>query len=260
MKKIALSVVILAKNEEHNIEACIKTVIDWVDEIVVIDGFSVDKTVEISKRLGAIVYQRQMDMEGIQRNWGYAKAKNEWVLSLDCDERVTPELRDEIMATIPNTEFNAFDMPRKNFIGDYWVRYGGWYPSANLKVFQKSRFKFEETTVHPRVFVDGKTGHLKSDLLHYSYRNFAQFLSKQNGQTTQEAIKWMKGKPKSFGWALWRAVDRFFRLLIGKKGYKDGFVGLMVAIFASLYQIMSYAKYWEMKNKKNPGYVAQDGW
>ena len=116
MNKIPLSVVIITKNEERNMHDCLKSVADWADEIVIVDDESTDKTVEISKSYGAKIYHRKMDNEGIHRNWAYAQAKNEWVLSLDADEMVSPELRDEIVDTIPKTDFNAFDMPMRNYI------------------------------------------------------------------------------------------------------------------------------------------------
>ena len=111
----------------------------------------------------------------------------------------------------------------------------------------KSRFKYEEVAVHPRVFLDGDTGHLTKDIIHKGYPDFEHFLQSLNRQTTLEAQKWVETNRKMTpGVAIWRTVDRFFRSFIGKKGYKDGFIGFMIAFYASLYQIMSYAKYWEI--------------
>lgn len=248
MNKIPLSVVIITKNEERNMHDCLKSVADWADEIVIVDDESTDKTVEISKSYGAKIYHRKMDNEGIHRNWAYAQAKNEWVLSLDADEMVSPELRDEIVDTIPKTDFNAFDMPMRNYIGKYWVQHSGWYPAGKLRMFQKSRFKYEEVGVHPRVFLDGKTGHLTKDLVHKGYPDFEHFLQSLNRQTTLEAEKWIQtGRHMPLGTAIWRTVDRFFRSFIGKQGWRDGFIGFMIAFYASLYQVISYAKYWERK-------------
>jgi len=249
MAKVPLSVVIITKNEERNMHDCLKSVVDWVDEIVIVDDESTDKTVEIAKGYGAKIYHRKMDNEGIHRNWAYAQAKNEWVLSLDADEMISPELRDEIVATLPNTDVQAFDMPLRNYIGKYWVRYSGWYPAGKLRMFMKSRFKYEEVGVHPKVFLDGKTGHFTKDIVHKGYPDFEHFLQSLNRQTTLEAEKWIQtGRTMPLHVAVWRAVDRFFRSFIGKKGYKDGFVGFMIAYYASLYQVIAYAKYWERKN------------
>jgi len=252
MDKAPLSVVVIAKNEESNIDECFGSVYGWADEIVLVDDESTDRTVEIAKRYGATIYRRKMDNEGIHRNWAYAQAKNEWVLSLDADEKVTEELKEEISAALKGKEFHAFSIPLRNFIGSYWVRYGGWYPAGKLRLFMKSRFKYEEVGVHPRVFLDGETGHLTKDIVHKGYPDFEHFLASLNRQTTLEAQKWIDtGRKMSFGRALWRTIDRFFRSFVGKKGYKDGFIGFMIAFFASLYQVMSYAKYWQMKKESS---------
>jgi hypothetical protein len=153
---------------------------------------------------------------------------------------------------LPQTDSSIFSIPRRNYIGDYWVKYGGQYPSAQLRLFRRGSFKYEEVEVHPAVaFSSGKRSVLSQDIIHKSYKDFTHFLSKLNNQTTLEATKWFKSKKKfSFGKILWRALDRFPRAYIRKKGYKDGFIGFMFAFFASLYQMISYAKYWEMKRKE----------
>lgn len=248
MAKLPLSVVVLTKNEDKNIEECLQSVSSWVDEMIVVDDESTDKTVEFSQRLGAKVLHKKMDNEGIHRNWAYAQAKNEWVLSLDADEKISDELKDELLKVLPGTKFHAFDIPLRNFIGTYWVRHGGWYPASKLRLFMKSRFKYEEVGVHPKVFLTGDTGHLTKDIIHKGYPDFEHFLASLNRQTTLEAKKWIEtGRQMSLGRATWRTIDRFFRRFLGKQGYKDGFIGFMIAFFDSLYQIMSYAKYWEMK-------------
>lgn len=250
MAKVPLSVVVIAKNEETNLDECFGSVKDWADEIVLVDDESTDDTVKVAERYGATIYHRKMDNEGIHRNWAYSKARNEWVLSLDADEKVTPELRDEIASALTDTKFHAFDIPLRNFIGTYWVKYAGWYPANKLRLFMKSRFKYEEVGVHPRVFLNGGTGHLTKDIIHKGYPDFEHFLASLNRQTTLEAQKWITtGRQMSAGRATWRTIDRFFRSFIGKKGWKDGFIGFMIAVFASFYQLMSYAKYWQMKRE-----------
>ena len=251
MDKINLTAVILTKNESRNIGDCIDSVKDLVDEIIVVDDFSQDDSAKIAEMRGAKVLIKKMDNEGEHRNWAYAQAKNNWILSLDADERMTTELNKVIMSMqFDKSEFSAFTIPRRNHIGNYWLKHGGQYPSAQLKLFRKDKFKYEEVQVHPRAFLNGKCGHLKNDIIHYSYKDFADFLNKLNRQTTLEAQKWIStGRKMSFGHALWRTIDRFFRKFIGKRGYQDGFMGFMLAVFDSIYQIVSYAKYWELKRK-----------
>jgi len=250
-KKVPLSVVVLTKNEESNIGDCLKSV-EWADEIIIVDDFSTDNTTKVASGYTDKVYKKKMDNEGIHRNWAYSRARNKWVLSLDADESVTLQLKKEIERLLSgNVDFSAFSVPLRNYIGNHWVRHGGWYPAGKVRLFKKNEFKYEEVGVHPRVFIDGKCGHLKGDIVHKGYPDFAHFLDSLNRQTTLEAQKWVAdGRIMSLGRALRKAHDRFFKTFILKRGYRDGFVGFMVAFFASLYQIMSYAKYWELRNKQ----------
>ena len=248
MDKAPVTVVVLTKNEEKNIAECLASVHDWADEVLVIDDGSTDRTVEIARDYATRVLHRPMDSEGKHRNWAYAQAKNDWVLSIDADERVSPELREEISAALKDPQVEGFNVPLRNFIGRYWMRYGGMYPAAKLRLFRKDCFRYEEASVHPRVFFEGKVETLTKDILHYGYRDFAHLLSKLNNQTTLEARKWYTDRRKmSLGKAMWRTWDRFFRTYVVKKGFKDGLVGFMIAVFNALYQLVSYAKYWELK-------------
>lgn len=245
--KIPLSVVVLTKNEERRIAQCLDSV-SWVSEIIVVDDESCDKTLETVRRYTDKIHVRKMDIEGRHRNWAYALATNPWVLSLDADEIVTPELKEEIQRTLENNpQENGFTIPRRNYIADYWVKYGGWYPSPQLKLFRKDKFRYEEVGVHPRAFMDDPRGELSCDIIHYSYRNFADFFNKLNNQTTWEAKKWYdQNKPMRLGRFLWRTFDRFMRTYIGRRGYRDGFIGFVVAFNAGLYQFISYLKYREL--------------
>ncbi|GEM_PF-115472 len=248
MSRVPVSVVVCVKNERANIVDCLRSVHGWADEIVVVDDDSTDGTSELAQPYADKILVHKMENEGAHRNWAYAQAKNEWVLSMDGDERATEELKQEIDAILPRAEVNGYTVPRRNYIGGYWVRYGGQYPAGQLRLFRKDAFKFEEVGVHPRIFLDGPSAHLTKDLVHYSYRDFEHYLAKLNGQTTLEAEKWIQtNRRMSLGKALWRTFDRFPRAYIAKKGYKDGFIGFMVAFLGSFYQLMSYAKYWEVQ-------------
>lgn len=249
---VNLSVVILTKNEERNIKECLDSIAGFAHEVVIVDDESTDKTVDIARQYTDKIIIRKMDIEGRHRNFAYTQAKNLWVLSLDADERLTEELKNEIKNTLSeNTPYNGFTIPRRNFIGDYWVCYGGWYPSSQLKLFLKDKFRYEEVAVHPRAFMDDPCGHLKSDIIHYSYKNIEDFLNKLNNQTTREAEKWFaQNKPMRLVRFIWRTIDRFIRTYIGRRGYRDGFIGFVVAFYAGLYQFMSYLKYRELFLRK----------
>jgi len=249
-EKVSLTVVIIAKNEEANIEESLHSVSGWADEIIVVDDYSTDKTPEIAKKY-ARVLTKKMENEGRHRNWAYGQAKNSWVLSLDADEKVSDELKTEITAALKSGGFVAFDIPLRNYIGNYWVRYGGWYPASKVRLFRRDKFRYEEVEVHPRAFFEGGCGHLKKDIIHKGYPDIEHFLNSVNRQTTLEAKKWINTNRKmTLGHMLWRTIDRFFRRYVRKKAYKDGIYGFVIAFFDSLYQFLSYVKYREMINKE----------
>jgi glycosyltransferase involved in cell wall biosynthesis len=250
MERLPLTVVVLTKNEEENIGPCLNSVYGWAGEIIVVDDESTDRTVAIAEDFADRVFHRKMDIEGVHRNWAYAQAAHDWVLSLDADELATEELKDEISATIPQTDYSAYSIPLKTYIGDYWVRYSGWYPASKIRLLRKSRCRYEDAEVHPRVFTDGPTGKLTHNIIHKGYPDFEHFLLSVNRQSTLEAKKWLRtGLNITTGYVVRRTVDRFLRIYIRKRGFKDGFIGFMIAFFASLYQILSYAKYWELKQR-----------
>jgi glycosyltransferase involved in cell wall biosynthesis len=248
---IPLSVVVVMKNEEQNVDFCLGSVAGWANEIVVVDDESTDRTVELAKKYTDKIFHRKMDVEGTHRNWAYAKATNEWVLSLDADEMVTEEVKDEITKAIQNKEFNGYSIPLQNYIGSFWVKNGGWYPAGKLRLFMKSKFKYEDVGVHPRVFLDGACGHLTKDIIHKGYPDLAHFLGSLNHQTTWEARKWIDDGRKMSLFRIWcKGVTRFIKGYFLKKGYKDGMHGLIVAYFSVLYQTMSYFKYWQMNYER----------
>lgn len=253
MNKIPISVAVITKNEEANIEACLGSVRGWADEIIVVDDESADRTVELARRYTDRVFRRKMDNEGAHRNWAHAQARNEWVLILDADEQATQELKQEIDGVLPGTGHSCFSIPLKTYIGKTWIQHSGWYPASKIRLFQKEHFQYEEVGVHPRaILAQGKTeGHLTKDIIHKGYPDIEHFLASVNRQTTLEARKWIATNRKmSLGRALWRMIDRFPRRYVRKKGYKDGLYGFVIAFFDSFYQLMSYIKYLEMKRKR----------
>jgi glycosyltransferase involved in cell wall biosynthesis len=249
---LALSVVVITKNEENRLADCLKSV-EWADEIIVVDDQSTDRTLEIARQFTSKVFQRKMDIEGKHRNYAYALASNRWVLSLDADERVTPELRDEIAALFQTEPTcNGYTIPRRNFVGKVWVRYGGMYPSAQLRLFRKHAFRYdEEAEVHPQAYMEDPRGSLKNDILHYTYRDFTDAVAKLDRQTDLEARKWFREKRKvgPFG-ILRKMADRFWKAYVVKEGYRDGVIGLFLAVNGAMYQFLSYAKTWELRQSK----------
>lgn len=242
---IPLTVVILARNEAQRIKDCICSV-GWAAEVLVVDDESTDDTVARAQALGARVVRRRMDVEGRHRNWAHQQATYDWILSLDADERVTPELAEEIAGLFSAGEppYRLYAIPRRNFIGSVWLQHGGWYPSAQLKLLDRRIFRWEETTVHPRAIANVECGQLRNDLLHHSYRDCNDFRQKLERQTALEAEKWHRdGRRVTVGKALWRTVDRSFRSYVLKQGFRDGAMGWFAARMAGRYQWLSYSKY-----------------
>jgi glycosyltransferase involved in cell wall biosynthesis len=264
MDKVPVSVVVIARNEEDNIADCLRSA-SWADEIVVVDDHSTDRTVEIARQFTDKVFSRKMDVEGRHRNYAYSMAKNDWVLSLDADERVSPLLARELSELFnPSTGSGltlseaervknpikdvVFCIPIKTFMGKRWIRYGGWYPAPKDRLFDKRIVRYEEAGVHPRIIYHGSCGRfLKGDILHYSYRDFHDFFQSLNNQTTMEAKKWFGEKRKiGFLKAYRKFLSRFLKHYFIEQGFRDGILGLMAAWAGGFYQIMSYVKYREM--------------
>ena len=194
-----------------------------------------------------------MDVEGRHRNYAYGLATQPWVLSLDADERVSPELKEEIIRVVesdPNC--NGYTIPRKNYLGTTWVRYGGMYPARQLKLFKRGVFRFEdEAEVHPQAFMEYPRGELQGDIIHYTYRDMTDAIGKLDRQTDLEAKKWFREKRKVgiFG-ILRKSIDRFVRSYFMKKGHRDGVIGLFLAVNSGMYQFVTFVKYWELQKSE----------
>jgi len=246
---IPVSVVIIAKNEERNLPPCLESV-KWAQEIILVDGESSDRTVVVARSYTDKIIIRKMDIEGRHRNFAYAQATQEWILSLDADERVSSELARELKEVVVKSDpsVSAFAVPIKTFMGARWIKEAGYYPARKLRLHRKGKFRYEETQVHPRAYLDGRERMLSGDILHYSFRNFSHFIEKLNNQTSLEAEKWLvDGRRMNGAKAVYKSVDRFFRNYIGKRGFQEGFMGFMMSVFHGLYQLFSYAKYLELR-------------
>lgn len=249
-----LSVVVIAKNEEDRIKACLDTVAGWADEIVVLDDESTDATISLAKGYGAKVFTRKMGQEGAHRNFAAAQAAYDWILTLDCDERMTDELRQEISALMqaPDPKVAAYWAPKKNFLGKVQLKYGGW-SNPRIKLYNRKFCHWSEEPhdiVHPGIRIDPgfRGGKFQNQFIHYEFRNLEDFIRKINRYSTLEAVKWhLSGRKMTLGRALWRSVDRFFRRFVGKKGYRDGFYGFVAAAIGSFHEIAAYSKYREVK-------------
>lgn len=249
-KKYPLSVVTLTKNSADKIKDCLDSV-TWCDDIVIVDDVSGDNTLEIVKNYTNNIYQNKWENEGRHRNFAYSKARNEYILSLDSDERVTPELKEELIQLINSGfKFNGYNIPHRNLINGKWIQHGGWYPNKKLKLFKKSEFRYAEEEYHPPAIMEGERQDLKGEIIHLVYKNLTDAVGKLNHQTSHEAKKWFRDNRKmSFPRALRKASDRFWKAFLIKQGHKDGMLGFILAVFGGFYQFLSYVKYWELKTE-----------
>jgi len=243
-----ISVVISACNEEKKIKECLESV-KWADEIIFVDNNSNDKTVEIAKKYTSKIFSRQNNlMLNVNKNYGFSKVSNEWVLNLDADERVSDELASEIKSVIVSSDAkDGYFIPRKNIIFGKWMEHTGWYPDYQLRLFKKGKGRFPEKQVHEKIEVNGQTEYLKNDLVHLNYETVLQFLQKLgNIYAANEADQLIKNGYK-FNWldVLRFPVNEFLSRFFAREGYKDGFHGLVVSVFMAFYHFVVFAYIWE---------------
>jgi len=243
-----VSVVISAYNEEKKIEKALQSVV-WADEIIVIDNESSDKTGEISKKHGAKVFsQKNNPMLNVNKNYGFSKATHDWILNLDADEVVTPELKQEIQKVVDqNSSIQGYWIPRKNIIFGKWIRHGIWWPDKQLRLFRKNKGKFPCIHVHEYVKVDGETSDLKEPCIHHNYETVSQYIRKLDSLYTENEVTSLSSQGHHFSWSdvIRYPTADFLKLLFLQAGYKDGIHGLVLASFQMFYTFVIYAKLWE---------------
>lgn len=250
--KIPVSVAIITKNEENNIRDALESVKDF-KEIVVVDAFSTDNTLNICKQYTDKVYQIQWQGFAKQKQLAIDKTTLDWVLVLDADERVTEDLKSEITQKIENTDYSGFFIPRKNFFLGKWIRHCGWWPDYTLRLFKKEKGKMQTRQVHEKVVIDGKAGYMKNPLLHYTYRSLEDFVSKMQIYSTlsaEEITKRGLGRSTIFFKMLFSPFFTFLKIFFFRFGFLDGVRGFMLAALYSFYSFIKYAKAWQNADRK----------
>ena len=239
-----LSVIIITKNEAENIRACLESV-KWADEIIVVDSGSSDATVEICRELGAKVHVHDWPGFGMQKNRALSYATNEWVFSLDADERVTPELQAMLIKAMEDGSRDGFYIPRLSQFCGKFIRHSGWYPDYVLRLFRRTRSRFSDDMVHERVILEGTAGRLSSPLLHYSYLNEADVHRKTEQYARAGAMQMLKnGKTATIADAPLRAGWAFIRTYFLRLGILDGIAGFNVAMMNAR---TTYQKYQQLR-------------
>lgn len=243
-----LSVAIITKNEEANIRRCLESV-KWADEIVVVDSGSADGTLDICREYGCRIIEHEWEGYAAQKNYALAQTTMDWVLSLDADEEVTPELAQEIRVAVESGRADAFDMPRLSRFLGRWMRHGGWYPDRQLRLLRRGSGSFKIVPLHEHVALnDGVAlGRLRNPLLHYTYPTVKDFIRKSDLYTDIEVQARIAANriPKQLRLALLTVFPtKFIEVYLYKQGWRDGLHGLVAATLMSSRVYMRAVKLW----------------
>ena len=245
-----ISAVVITYNEEKNIRRCLES-LKFADEIVVVDSESKDKTVSIAREYTEKIYIQKWLGFARQRKFACKLASSEWVLNIDADEMVTPELAEEIKKKIDAfPEINGYWIRRRSKFLGRWIEHA-WEPDWVLRLFRKGKGIFGEKQVHEGVSLKGKTGRLQGKIEHYPFENLSYNLKKLDSYTTLSASEMMeKRKTGILFRLLFSPILGFFKVYFIKQGFRDGIPGLILSGLHSFYVFSKYAKYWELKNKE----------
>lgn len=259
MKKIRLSVALATFNEEENISKCLESVKDIADEIVIVDGTSLDRTVEIAKSFGAKVIVRENPPNfHINKQKAIDACIGEWILQMDADEVVSKELSEEIEKIVmdENVDENGFWMPRKNYFLGRFLMKGGQYPDYTVRLYRRGKGELPQKDVHEQAVIEGKVGYLKHALLHYPYKDFDAYYKKWMrynkllaGQISEELERKNFFLRIYYGIAYTLAKPAHWMLTAyGRhKGFMDGWQGFVFALFSALRFPVAYSQYLSKK-------------
>jgi len=252
---VRISIALITLNEEKNLQRTLKSVLplvrDGAGEIIVVDSGSTDRTLEIAQSFGARVFTEPWKGFAAQKNSAMEKASGDWVLQLDADEALEPELAGEIIVAIANASLQGFWIPRKNYFLGRWIKHGGFYPDPKLRLIRRVAGKFEEYGAHPTIKVNGPTGRLKHAMIHNAYPTLRGYIDHMNSYSSSGAeVAMAKGQG---GFNILNVVVRpmltFVYNYIFRLGFLDGREGLLLHLYHSVYVSWKYAKAWELTRK-----------
>ncbi len=252
-KQPRISLFIIVKNEERNLSKCIASARSLVSEIIVVDAFSKDKTVLRARELGAQVFQRKFDGFINQKNFALSKVSNEWALSLDADETLTPELIEEIKTAVQSDKYNGYVMMRTNeFLGKE-MKHCGLKKEKLLRLVRTDKAKFLGNSNRDKLAVTGSIGWLKEPFVHHPYENLEKYFEKFNHYTTLSArALYEEGKHASVPMLLLRLPFNFLKAFVFRLGFLDGVRGLIWSVNSSFFVFTKYMKLWYLEQKNGP--------
>jgi glycosyltransferase involved in cell wall biosynthesis len=249
-----LSAVIITKNEAKNVALCLNSLKDVADEVIVVDSFSTDSTVEICRSMGAKVFQLQWEGYSRTKNKGNALASYDWILSIDADEVLSPELRNSILK-IKQEEHGRFYSFRRltNYCG-HWIRHGGWYPDIKFRLFDRRSARWTGDYVHEQLKAEDHPAIilLEGDCLHYSFHSISQHVEQVNRYSALSAEdRFSRGKRASFGKLVFSPAFTFFSMYVLRLGMLDGLYGFIIAVISAYARFLRYARLFELQQSKN---------
>ncbi len=251
-----ISATVITYNEEANIRACLES-ITWVDELIVVDSGSSDHTVAICREFTPHVVQRPWPGHVQQKQFALEQAHGDWILSLDADERLAAGAQEEIRREIRSAtdRLAGFVFSRHSYYLGRWINHGGWYPDYKLRLIRRGRGRWTGIDPHDKLQVDGATKRLKSEILHYVYRNLSHQLMTVDSFSAIAARQWQdRGETFRLHSLLLRPPAKFLECYVWKKGFLDGLPGFIIAVASSFYVFLKYAKLWEaQQHKPDPG-------
>lgn len=250
INKLKISVTVRTFNEESNIRECLES-LSWADEIVVVDAESTDATVSIASEYTDRIIIRPWQGHIATSQFATDQAKNLWVLSIDADERVSPALREEILALdLDKATCDAFDMPRRHWFMQRWINHSGWYPDRNIRLFRKDRCYWGGYAPHDKIQVPGTLISLKGDLHHYIYRDMAHFAATKNSYSTLTAIDHNRnGRRATILHFTLRPLYAFLHRYFVRLGVLDGLPGLVISVMEAHCVFLKYVKLYEIQKK-----------
>lgn len=256
MKKVPVSVYVLTSNNRRTIEKCLKS-LHWAEELVIVDSNSTDGTYEISEQYTDKVYRREWTGHCDQYQYAADLTTKDWIMFVDADEEIPPELAEEIRTKLEGggRGLDGFIVHRFTYYLGRWIRYGGWYPDYEIRLYRRDKGRWEGG-LHAKVVVDGKVGALKNHYLHYTYRDISdqiQTIDKYSRIAAEDLFR-SEEKFRLFK-LLFHPPFRFIKEYLFKAGFRDGLPGLIIIVSTMFYVFIKYAKLWELtrsvKEKKN---------
>ena len=245
-----LSVIIITLNEGTNIRACLESVA-WADEIIVVDAQSDDETEAICREFTDKVFVRSWPGYAAQKEFALQQSTSSWVLNIDADERVHPELAEEIQQILNDETANdGYLIPRRSFFLSKWIRHCGWYPGYQLRLFRKAKTKVSQVHVHEGFLVDGSIGKLRGDIDHYSHPSLFQSLAKLDKYSSLEALDRFASR-KRIRWYdfFLHPLSNFLLKYVRQKGFLEGMHGFLLSWISALLKMVLYMKMWRLQKQ-----------